>query len=676
MVFNNVNQAGRALAGAVGLVAAGMYLLAQGTQSPIPRTFFGLHINNLALPNASGGTLPYPPANFIFSGLRLHDAAVTWAALETSRGVYAWTRLDDYVQLAQQNGFDLMLTVDDTPEWASSAPSRTNCQYSQFGSGGCAMPANMQDYVDFIKAVASRYKGKIQFYEGWNEANTGWVAPGARTTYKGAPYFIGTQNDLVRLQQMLYQTVKSADPAAQVVSPSFVDKDQGITDVNTLLAAGACKYFDIMGFHYYTQGAPPETIVQLAQGTNNALSSNNCGNKPMWDTETGWSAPNPFPDFSAPGVLARSYLMAWSAGIQRFYWYAYNNQGFDVFFLNNPLNYLNGAAYAYQNLQSWLIGATLNGCSQNSGGIYMCNLTAGTGELEWVVWYATSATANNDTQVLFQVPANWNATVAHDINGNQLPASGNVWVGPSPVLFNTRTPTAGVATHVSAASYNGTSISAGSLVTAFGSNLAGSTAQATTLSGSLAGTSVSITDAAGATFAGSPIYVSPQQVNYYLPEGLAQGSARITITNASGASTSSTVTIAPVTPGLFTEGQLQGPPAAFVLHYANGVQQSYDFAFDCTSASSCAPKPITLSQAGDTVYLELFATGLRHSSQSVSVQIGGTNYPAAFAGAQSQFAGLDQVNVLLPASLAGSGILPVAVIVDTQISNTVQIDIR
>jgi uncharacterized protein (TIGR03437 family) len=632
---------------------------------------FGMHINNLALPNSSGGTSPYPPPQFVFHALRLHDAGVTWAAIETARGVYDWTRLDDWVQLSQNNNYDLMLTVEDTPQWASSAPTRTDCQYAQYGDGGCAMPANIQDYVDFLTALVARYKGKIAYYEGWNEANTGWVAPGARKTYSGNPYFIGTQQDLVLLQQNLYQVVKAGDPAAKVSSPPFVDLQQGITDVNTLLAAGACSYFDILGFHYYTQGAPPEIIPGLVQQIGQALTTNGCGAKPLWDTETGWNKPTAFPAFSAPGILARTYILASNAGIQRLYWYAYNNTNFDTFFLNQPLDYLNGAAYAYENLQTWLIGATITGCSQDSTGIYTCTATDSAGKPEWFVWYAGETIVAGDTQVPFSVPSNWYSVVAEDINGNRVTPTGDVWVGPDPIRFSTAAPPPTV--NLSSASYSATALAPASLAVAYGQDLATKTESATSISDSLGGTTVSVTDSSGASTAANPIYVSPGQVNYYLPPALASGNATVTITSGDGTVTTSTIVISSVAPGLFTEGQLQGPPAAVIVHFSGSTMTSSSFAFSCSGAS-CATEPIDVSQPNESVYLYLYGTGIRGAS-NVTVNILGTIYPAAFA-AQQTYVGLDQVNVLLPASLAGAGTLPIVLIADSQISNTVHITIQ
>jgi uncharacterized protein (TIGR03437 family) len=54
---------------------------------------------------------------------------------------------------------------------------------------------------------------------------------------------------------------------------------------------------------------------------------------------------------------------------------------------------------------------------------------------------------------------------------------------------------------------------------------------------------------------------------------------------------------------------------------------------------------------------------LRHASSltAVTVQVGNLSLPAVYAGPQGQYPGLDQVNVQLPASLAGSGVVNVVV---------------
>jgi uncharacterized protein (TIGR03437 family) len=58
------------------------------------------------------------------------------------------------------------------------------------------------------------------------------------------------------------------------------------------------------------------------------------------------------------------------------------------------------------------------------------------------------------------------------------------------------------------------------------------------------------------------------------------------------------------------------------------------------------------------------------------VNIAGVDLPVQYAGPQSQYPGLDQVNVELPPSLAGAGQVNVTVTIDGVAANTVAIVFR
>src|SRR5262249_28411722 len=83
--------------------------------------------------------------------------------------------------------------------------------------------------------------------------------------------------------------------------------------------------------------------------------------------------------------------------------------------------------------------------------------------------------------------------------------------------------------------------------------------------------------------------------------------------------------------------------------------------------------PIQLGR--DPVYLVLYGTGIRHRSSDSGVVcfVNGLNLSVVYSGSQSQFPGLDQVDVLLPSTLAGSGEVKVTLRVDGQLSNSVTV---
>jgi uncharacterized protein (TIGR03437 family) len=85
--------------------------------------------------------------------------------------------------------------------------------------------------------------------------------------------------------------------------------------------------------------------------------------------------------------------------------------------------------------------------------------------------------------------------------------------------------------------------------------------------------------------------------------------------------------------------------------------------------------PFDVGTAATPVYLELFCTGIRGTKSSLTATIGGTSVAATWA-VQSQYPGMDQVNILVPTSLAGRGEVDVVVIVDGTAANTVRVNIR
>jgi uncharacterized protein (TIGR03437 family) len=94
-------------------------------------------------------------------------------------------------------------------------------------------------------------------------------------------------------------------------------------------------------------------------------------------------------------------------------------------------------------------------------------------------------------------------------------------------------------------------------------------------------------------------------------------------------------------------------------------------AFDCGSGT-CTTVPIAIDNQS-TVYVSLYGTGLRGAASSVICTVGGVPAPVTYAGSQGTFAGLDQVNISIPAALRGRGEVDVVVSAGGQASNAVRL---
>jgi uncharacterized protein (TIGR03437 family) len=233
----------------------------------------------------------------------------------------------------------------------------------------------------------------------------------------------------------------------------------------------------------------------------------------------------------------------------------------------------------------------------------------------------------------------------------------------------------------SQASYFGNPLAAGSLVCGFGMGLADSIVSSPVYISELGGATVTVRDSFGIERQALIGYVSPPQINFHLPAQTALGEATITYRNTiSGATNISNVTVGSVNPGLFSaDATGTWIASAPVLRKRPGLPDVYEPVSTRGEQNEVIPLPIDLGPPTDSVILVPFGTGWRNRSSlsAVSVTVGGIScqlYYAGVAGGGSD--GLDQVNVLLPRSLAGRGLVDVVMTADGLTSNTVQVSIR
>lgn len=239
-------------------------------------------------------------------------------------------------------------------------------------------------------------------------------------------------------------------------------------------------------------------------------------------------------------------------------------------------------------------------------------------------------------------------------------------------------------TSVSAASFSGTSLASDSIVAAFGEHLASSiqVGSSTPLPTTLAGTTVSVRDSANMEKVARLFFVSPQQINFLMPAGLASGPATILIVNGDGKLAAGSVNIATIAPSLFAaNANGRGVPAANLLRVRQDGSYVYEPVayFDSIQNQFVAvPVDPGSENAGEQVFLVVYGTGIRGrgSLGSLSAKIGGVDAEVLFAGAAEGFYGLDQVNLRLPRALAGRGEVDLELVVDGVKANSLKLQIK
>jgi len=188
-------------------------------------------------------------------------------------------------------------------------------------------------------------------------------------------------------------------------------------------------------------------------------------------------------------------------------------------------------------------------------------------------------------------------------------------------------------------------------------------------------TVVSVTDSAGTTWQAEVLSATDSAVVFLAPDGIASGIASVSIGGQSGG-----VLIDTVAPGLYSaDGTGQGVARAeAVLIGADGTSTAQPV-FVCGAAGgSCVASPLELgAKESDQLLITLRGTGLRGFSgvANVAGRIGGSIAPVVSIGSGSE-PGVDQVQLIVPRSLAGAGEVSIVLTVDGQTANVVTIAIQ
>ncbi len=177
-----------------------------------------------------------------------------WRDIEgAKKGALDWSHSDAVIYAANAKQVNILARIDNSPDWA--APGCYDPAQSSMGP-----PRRTQDWVDFVKAFATRYKQRIRAYEIWNEPNLSreWCnQPPSAAAY-------------TQFLKASYQAIKSVDPNAIVISAGLTpttccsDGGQALPDATYFsqmydaMGGSSQGYFDVLGVHAAGFKADPE----------------------------------------------------------------------------------------------------------------------------------------------------------------------------------------------------------------------------------------------------------------------------------------------------------------------------------------------------------------------------------------------------------------------------------
>jgi len=323
---------------------------------------------------------------------------------------------------AAQNNVDILYAFGDTPQWASSNPKDLYCADTPpYSPGTCDPPNDLnadgsgtnQHWKDFVTAIATHTKGRIHYWEIWDEANNDGKVNGKRVIGQGR--WVGTMAQLLRMTKDARSIILAVDPSAVILSPSgAITQQSNLNWWASYFSKGGGKYARGIDIHAYVQGYTqgygtrngppiPENLIPMLDskhGFRAVLARSGLSKLPLLDTESSWGVTSQTglkdPDEQA-GFVVRSFLIHNSENVSRFYWYEWDNAKAGTLWDPNTQT-LTKAGTAYQQVQRWLAGNKASGkCSGPAPpklGVWTCNFQGANGWQAQAVWDMSQKCSN------------------------------------------------------------------------------------------------------------------------------------------------------------------------------------------------------------------------------------------------------------------------------------------
>jgi hypothetical protein len=427
----------------------GLYLLAASAQGDtatlrttvafvpraVPDARFGLHLASVDwIPPIGAGSL------------RLFDSHTDWAMIAPSRGTFNWARLDSLVAQAETHGLRLLLTLANTPRWASREPDRPAPPHPSW-LGSTVLPRDMKDWTFFVDTVTRRYANRLDAIEVWNEPNYSFFSDGP-----------GAYGMLLKATTA---AVRQSGSRVKVAAPAVSGKDF-FAFVDTIARMAGPVSFDAFSMHVYpSHSEGPESWLPVLHRTDSLLAHLGWP-RTIWVTEAGyWIAPRrngwpmsaaaidsaappgtrpnwvthwpyrPAAEDSAAAFIVREHALLFGEGIPRVYWYHWT---FKDFGLTDTTGAPKAPVVAYAALTARIGGLTQHTRLADGPFIYAYRFSNGTSSVI-VAW--STASGGSDWTV---PPAG--GYLEYDMWGNSASAlvapSQPVHLGPMPIYLEPR----------------------------------------------------------------------------------------------------------------------------------------------------------------------------------------------------------------------------------------------
>lgn len=229
-----------------------------------------------------------------------------WTRVQPTRASSDWSFLDHLLQGAERHNLSVLLTLGNTPRWASRYPDEPGIEVWNLNA-----PQGSADWQAYVQSLVQRYGGKVPAWQIWERS--------------AIHFFRGSDKDLLELSR--HTPVGSA--------PLLFPEPGGVNlgAINRIYLAGAHR--SVQGLALYPSFERPEQILRPL----NVLRTEILGKKGpplrLWISGFGWGVEplagplrSPLVDESdQASYLVRLATLALANGVERVFWQTMRDHG-------------------------------------------------------------------------------------------------------------------------------------------------------------------------------------------------------------------------------------------------------------------------------------------------------------------------------------------------------------
>jgi hypothetical protein len=225
----------------------------------------------------------------------------TWAGVNPEQNEFAWEPFDEVVDAICANGMQALYSVTFTPAYAVKPEYRGKGDPSR-------LPPRPEALRESLQKIVAHTKDKgLTIYDLWNEPD-----------HRG--FWRGNTDDYLEFMRVAYQTIKTVQPDATVLSggiASFHPRrfDDLNPDMDRRIVIEGQKWYDAIALHEHGP------FGEFADSLDGPLAEYRKGlseNKPLWLTETGHNGNA----HDKATVMVQKYTYARVLGAKGLVWYA------------------------------------------------------------------------------------------------------------------------------------------------------------------------------------------------------------------------------------------------------------------------------------------------------------------------------------------------------------------